>query len=146
MIKIEFNSEMEKQITHIPVTLNKNLLQNLPEDSFLFYNNSNISILNVDKSLLIKFLPKILSEQILSKYFSHEDFHKLESFWFNYNSNSKTKVDLKDLISIISRNQNAIYLFQNLLKNNYFSYVNKKFYSRIIKKISRNFKFNLYLI
>ncbi len=146
MIKIEFNSEMEKEVAPIPVTQSNNNLQNLPEDSFLFYNNSNITILNLDKSLLIKFLPKILSQQTLSKYFSHEDFLKLKSFWSNYTFHCKMKDDFKDFVSDISKNKDAIHLFQSLLKNNYFSYVNIKFYPRIIKKISRNTKFNPYLI
>lgn len=122
MIKIEFNSEMEKQLNQSSMSQTRNFNNNVPLDSLLYHNNSNINILNIDISHLIKYLPKIFTKHNLIKYFTNEDLQKLKTL-LPSNSLHISNEEIIELVTNITKDNNIITLFQQLLRKNYFSYV-----------------------
>ena len=85
MIKIEINSEIEIDNKINPISFENNIKsQNdesiISDKTMLFYNNSKNDISKLDKSILAKYLPKILSKNTIEKYFTESDLNKLKEF------------------------------------------------------------------
>lgn len=136
MIKIEINSQMEKEEKNEMIVFdNHKLLKNdetLSDKTILFYGNSKIDISKLDKSNLVKYLPKVLSKNIIEKHFTDSDILKLKDFLPMNVSKDKVRLILTKTPQLIKKyiveglkDSNGVKMFQELLRNDYFSYVNK---------------------